>query len=41
VETETVDTRERKELFGHTARHVVTHQTDHSPGGCEARPTPR
>jgi hypothetical protein len=24
VETETVDTRERKELFGHTARHVVT-----------------
>jgi hypothetical protein len=24
VETETVDTGERKELFGHTARHVVT-----------------
>ena len=24
VETETVDTRERKELFGHTARHAVT-----------------
>jgi len=24
VETETVDTGERKELFGHTARHIVT-----------------
>lgn len=33
---DSVDTGERKEIFGHTARHIVTHERRvASPGGCQ------